>query len=42
MAIQKWKPAHREVWIKCLEAPEGVRFMIRSRVLSPEELAALS
>jgi len=25
-----------------LEAPEGVRFLIRSRVLTPEELAALS
>jgi uncharacterized protein (DUF779 family) len=24
-----------------LEAPEGVRFLIRSRVLTPEELAAL-
>ena len=25
-----------------LEAPEGVRFLIRSRVLTPEELAALA
>ncbi|MDT5041878.1 MAG: uncharacterized protein QOE51_2863 [Actinoplanes sp.] len=25
-----------------LEAPEGVRFLIRSRVLTPDELAALS
>ena len=47
--FEAWKHTHLTVDVVpgrgggfSLEAPEGVRFMIRSRVLSPEELAALS
>jgi uncharacterized protein len=43
-----WKHTHLTVDVVpgrgsgfSLEAPEGVRFLIRSRVLTPEELAAL-
>jgi len=46
---ETWKHTHLTVDVVpgrgsgfSLEAPEGVRFLIRSRVLTPEELAALS
>ena len=46
--FQAWKHTHLTVDVVpgrgsgfSLEAPEGVRFLIRSRVLTPEELAAL-
>ena len=45
---QAWKHTHLTVDVVpgrgsgfSLEAPEGVRFLIRSRVLTPEEVAAL-
>ncbi|WP_041840636.1 DUF779 domain-containing protein [Actinoplanes friuliensis] len=45
---QAWKHTHITVDVVpgrgsgfSLEAPEGVRFLIRSRVLTPEEVAAL-
>ncbi|MEV4706576.1 DUF779 domain-containing protein [Actinoplanes sp. NPDC049316] len=47
--FEAWKHTHLTVDVVpgrgsgfSLEAPEGVRFLIRSRVLTPEELAALS
>jgi uncharacterized protein (DUF779 family) len=46
--FQAWKHTHLTVDVVpgrgggfSLEAPEGVRFLIRSRMLTPEELAAL-
>jgi uncharacterized protein len=46
--FQAWKHTHLTVDVVpgrgggfSLEAPEGVRFLIRSRLLTPEELAAL-
>ena len=46
---QAWKHTHLTVDVVpgrgsgfSLEAPEGVRFLIRSRILTPEEVAALS
>ncbi|BCJ52111.1 UDP-glucose 4-epimerase [Actinoplanes sp. NBRC 14428] len=46
--FEAWKHTHLTVDVVpgrgsgfSLEAPEGVRFLIRSRVLTPEELAAL-
>ena len=46
--FQVWKHTHLTVDVVpgrgsgfSLEAPEGVRFLIRSRLLTPEELAAL-
>ena len=45
---QAWKHTHLTVDVVpgrgsgfSLEAPEGVRFLIRSRILTPEEVAAL-
>ena len=45
---ETWKHTHLTVDVVpgrgsgfSLEAPEGVRFLIRSRILTPEELAAL-
>jgi uncharacterized protein (DUF779 family) len=45
---EAWKHTHLTVDVVpgrgsgfSLEAPEGVRFLIRSRILTPEELAAL-
>jgi uncharacterized protein (DUF779 family) len=47
--FEAWKHTHLTVDVVpgrgggfSLEAPEGVRFLIRSRVLTPEELAALA
>lgn len=47
--FEAWKHTHLTVDVVpgrgsgfSLEAPEGVRFLIRSRVLTPEELTALS
>ncbi|MET8148911.1 DUF779 domain-containing protein [Actinoplanes sp. NPDC049668] len=47
--FEVWKHTHLTVDVVpgrgsgfSLEAPEGVRFLIRSRVLTPEELAALA
>ena len=47
--FEAWKHTHLTVDVVpgrgsgfSLEAPEGVRFLIRSRVLTPEELEALS
>ena len=47
--FQAWKHTHLTVDVVpgrgsgfSLEAPEGVRFLIRSRVLTPEELEALA
>jgi len=47
--FEAWKHTHLPVDVVpgrgsgfSLEAPEGVRFLIRSRLLTPEELAALS
>ena len=46
--FETWKHTHLTVDVVpgrgsgfSLEAPEGVRFLIRSRILTPEELAAL-
>jgi uncharacterized protein (DUF779 family) len=46
--FQAWRHTHLTVDVVpgrgggfSLEAPEGVRFLIRSRMLTPEELAAL-
>lgn len=46
---EAWKHTHLTVDVVpgrgsgfSLEAPEGVRFLIRSRILTPEEVAALS
>ena len=46
--FEAWKHTHLTVDVVpgrgsgfSLEAPEGVRFLIRSRILTPEELAAL-
>lgn len=46
--FQAWKHTHLTVDVVpgrgsgfSLEAPEGVRFLIRSRMLTPDELAAL-
>jgi uncharacterized protein len=46
--FQAWRHTHLTVDVVpgrgsgfSLEAPEGVRFLIRSRILTPEELAAL-